>query len=67
MDLKEILSQLYAEKELLDEAIRQLEALTKGTTSRRGRKSMGIEERRQVSERMRSYWAKRRRPPNNHR
>jgi hypothetical protein len=67
MDLKEILSQLYAEKELLDEAIRQLEALTKGTASRRGRKSMSIEERRQVSERMRSYWAKRRRPPNNHR
>jgi hypothetical protein len=66
MDLKEILTQLYAERGLLDEAILQLEALAKGSTSRRGRKSMGIEERRQVSDRMRRYWAKRRKPPNNH-
>lgn len=69
MDVREALKQLYAEKERLENVIASLESLLRdeegGTsppvaTSRRGRKSMGAEERQQVSERMKKYWAKRR-------
>ncbi len=63
MDLKEILKQLYAERKRVDRIIQRLEALEESSGSRRGRKSMSAEERRQVSERMRRYWAERRKPP----
>jgi hypothetical protein len=66
MDVREALQQLYAEKKRLEDVIASLELLAKnneGETaaphSRRGRKSMGPEERQKVSERMKKYWADR--------
>ncbi len=71
MDLYKAIQQLYAERERLDRVITSLERLQKesGPTPsepaprRRGRKNMSAEERRQVSERMKQYWATRRREP----
>jgi hypothetical protein len=69
MDLSKALQELYAEKEKLEQSIALLEQLqTTGIAghsriqgkSRRGRRTMGLEERRQVSARMRVYWANRR-------
>jgi hypothetical protein len=69
MDLTEAIRQLYAERERLDRVIASLERLENepdalrsraATPKRRGRKAMTAEERRQVSERMRQYWADRR-------
>jgi hypothetical protein len=68
MDLYKAIQDLYAEKEKLERVIASLEELqrTAGTipplpkTSRRGRKSMGPDEREVVSERMKRYWAGRR-------
>ena len=65
IDLDKALEQLRSRKELVDCAIAQLEGLlhpdgTNGRQNRRGRKSMGEAERRQVSSRMRSYWESRR-------
>jgi len=68
IDLKHILKDLYSQRERLDHVIASLEALHKGTTaelpgrkkSNRGRKSMGADERLEVSERMRKYWEARR-------
>jgi hypothetical protein len=72
MDLFEAIQKLYAEKESLLRAISALEALQASeaitaevTTvvenrSRRGRKSMNPEERQEVSQRMKKYWASRR-------
>lgn len=61
MDLNEALKELYVERDRLIAAISQLESLAgsaNGTIdkarSRRGRKSMGAAERREVSERMKS-------------
>jgi hypothetical protein len=81
VDLLKILTELHDEKERLDGIIEMLEELESGGSpqrlrsraarSRRGRKTMGEEERRQVSERMAKYWAERRAartsdaPPNN--
>jgi len=66
MDVREALQQLYAEKKRLEDVIASLELLVKNSESesvaprsRRGRKSMGPEERRKVSERMKKYWADR--------
>jgi hypothetical protein len=68
MDYNKIIRELYADKQRLDRVIRELEQLhdaqqTAGTSppSRdpRGRKSMGAQERKEVSRRMKSYWAKR--------
>jgi hypothetical protein len=58
-----------AERELLDRAIARLEHLQKveggadddSGKKRRGRKGMGKEERRLVSDRMKRYWANRKR------
>ena len=69
MDVSKMIQQLKDEKQRIDRAIAELEELqgtTDGTTGtlpkkRRGRKSMDPEERRQVSERMKKYWAKRQR------
>jgi hypothetical protein len=68
VDLKNVLKELYSQRERLERVITSLEALHQDTVgaqpagqkSNRGRKSMGPEERRVVSERMRNYWAARR-------
>ena len=69
MDLFKALQDLYAEKEKLERAIASLEELqrvgsalaeSEKTKKRRGRKSMGADERLEVSKRMRKYWASRR-------
>jgi hypothetical protein len=71
MDLYKAIQELYAEKERLERVIASLEdlqrtagalpALQKGGEVRRGRKSMNAKERQEVSERMKKYWASRRR------
>ena len=69
MDLYKAIQELYAEKEKLERVIASLEELQKAAGSmpvsprggrRRGRKSMGAKERQEVSERMKRYWANRR-------
>lgn len=69
MDLYKVIQDLYAEKEKLERVIASLEELQKtaGTlpqipqaSNRRGRKSMNSNERQEVSERMKKYWASRR-------
>ena len=68
IDLSSTLRDLYAEKERIEQVIASLEAIQDGSPasvptaklSKRGRKSMGPEERRTVSERMRKYWENRR-------
>jgi hypothetical protein len=62
MDYRRILQELYDELAKLDRAIEQLEGLASGSSvdggpKRRGRKSMGAEERKIVSLRMKKYWA----------
>jgi len=71
MDLYRAIRELYTEKERLDRVIASLEELvTSGQPlpgepepKRRGRKGMGTEERKQVAERMRRYWAAKRAAP----
>jgi DNA-binding SARP family transcriptional activator len=72
MDLYKAIQDLYAEKEKLERVIAALEELQRTaealpiapkSTSRRGRKSMSPEERQEVSERMKNYWAGRRQTP----
>jgi hypothetical protein len=69
MNFYKAIRQLYAERERLDRVIASLEQLEKGAAetnpaaspaSRRGRKAMNAEERAEVSERMKRYWAARR-------
>jgi hypothetical protein len=69
MDLYKAIQDLYAEKEKLERVIASLEELQRNagglpaplkTGKRRGRKSMNVKERREVSERMKRYWASRR-------
>jgi hypothetical protein len=69
MDLQKTIQDLYAEKEKLERVIASLEELQRaadanssvmGLSKRRGRKSMGSDERQEVSERMKKYWANRR-------
>jgi hypothetical protein len=63
MDLSKTIADLYEEKTRLDQVIASLEQLSgvgfpvSISTPRRGRKFMSPEERREVSERMRKYWA----------
>jgi hypothetical protein len=65
MDLRKTIAQLYEEKMRLDKVIAALEQLDEvpfpmpTISHRRGRKFMSPQERRQVSERMRRYWAER--------
>ncbi|MGO4879755.1 MAG: hypothetical protein ACLP59_02900 [Bryobacteraceae bacterium] len=65
MDLSKTIAELYDEKTRLDRVIASLEQLGENPFSidiaapRRGRKFMSPEERREVSERMRRYWADR--------
>lgn len=69
MDLFKALQELYAEKEKLERVIASLEELQRNASElpklpklarRRGRKNMSQRERREVSERMKKYWAGRR-------
>jgi len=65
MNLTEIIRSLYAEKARVEHSIAALESLDPSQAGsrparRRGRKSMGEEERQQVSQRMKRYWASRR-------
>jgi len=67
MDLQEIIRRLKIEKEQIERAIALLAELQSGgggdlipIPKRRGRKSMPSEERSEVSERMKKYWASRR-------
>src|ERR1039458_1245837 len=63
MDLRTTIAELYAEKTRIDQVIASLEQLgdeplpVSITAPRRGRKFMSPQERREVSERMRRYWA----------
>jgi hypothetical protein len=64
MDLDKTISDLRVQRDKIDAVIQQLEAMRDGvpmkTHSTRGRKSMGDAERREVSARMKRYWASRR-------
>jgi hypothetical protein len=65
MDLQKAIRELYDEKERLDGVIASLEEYLRTNGAhvdkrKRGRKSMGAEEREVVSARMRTYWAARR-------
>ena len=67
MDLSKALEQLYAEKAKLEKSIALLEGLMEPAApvpaqvrKRRGRRDMGLDERREVSARMRAYWENRR-------
>jgi len=69
MHLYKALQELYAQKQKLERVIASLEELRlsgSATTTlqpgakRRGRKTMGLEEREEVSRRMKRYWASRR-------
>ena len=66
MDLTTKIAELRREKERLERVIASLQELQVGATvasfqkKRRGRKSMSPEERREVSARMKKYWAGRR-------
>ncbi len=68
MDLYKAIRSLYEEKKRLDRLIQSLERIqARGVVapaekprSRRGRRSMSAEERREVSARMKRYWAARR-------
>ncbi len=69
MDLQPTIRILQLERERVEAAIAQLEQLQNANgngsgdphhKSKRGRKSMRSEERTQVSERMKRYWANRR-------
>ncbi len=68
MDFYSAIRELLEEKKRLDRLISTLEAMENGTIEasdltavrRRGRKAMSEEERREVSERMKRYWAARR-------
>ena len=69
MDLVKAIQDLHIEKEKLERVIAALEELQRDDSSsvhlggkRRGRKSMNAEERREVSQRMKKYWASRRKP-----
>jgi len=67
MDLYRIIGDLVAERDRLQRIIESLEAMTEATARAvrprpltRGRKSMDDKARKEVSARMKLYWAKRR-------
>lgn len=72
MDLTRAIRELYAEKARLEKIISSLEQLLQGdvepaptTGKRRGRKFMNAQARKEVSERMKKYWAERRQQEGN--
>ena len=65
MDIENAIKNLCAERDRINRLIGILEEFQRtgvwsGTPKRRGRKFMGAEDRKEVSERMRRYWANRR-------
>ena len=70
MNINKAIRELYAEKKRLDNVIASLEEMQHTTAlvsaavseKKRGRKSMDEEARQQVSDRMKRYWAGRRKP-----
>ena len=67
MDLEDLIKRLQKECSTLDEIIASLAAMRSSlmearaaVKKRRGRKSMGMEERRVIAERVSNYWAMRR-------
>lgn len=68
MDLQKTIQELQFQKQQLERTIAELEQLQTGDggsrvavpAKRHGRKSMGPEERQDVSRRMKGYWARRR-------
>jgi len=75
MDLFKAIQELYAEKERLERVIASLEELQRSAgvvppltsgTKRRGRKFMDPKERKEVSDRMKKYWAARRKERQKH-
>jgi len=64
MDLNKAIRELHAELTKLNQLIAALEQFESTGTlpvpTQRGRKSMGEQERQEVSERMKRYWASRR-------
>jgi hypothetical protein len=68
MDLQKTIQELQFQKQRLERTIAELEQLQNGDggdrvavqAKRRGRKSMGPEERQDVSRRMKHYWETRR-------
>jgi hypothetical protein len=75
MDLFKAIQELYAEKERLERVIASLEELQRSagavpavskTAKRRGRKFMDPKERQEVSDRMKKYWAARRKERQKH-
>jgi len=64
MDLNKTIEGLREQRDKIESVIKQLEAMRDGfpmkIRSTRGRKSMGTEERKEVSARMKKYWASRR-------
>jgi hypothetical protein len=70
MDLSKVIKELRSQKEKIERAIASLEEIQGAhverhqqaapVKDRRGRKSMGAEERKQVAARMKRYWANRR-------
>jgi hypothetical protein len=70
MDLYKAIRELHEERKRLDQVITSLEEFQKradeqlaefGVKKRRGRKSMDAEAREEVSQRMKEYWAARKR------
>ncbi len=63
MNLQKSIDELREERRRIEQAIACLEAVESGRPAgaARGRKGMGEDERREVSERMRRYWAEQRR------
>ncbi len=57
MDISGTLLALYAQKKRLENVIVELETLAGKRPNRHGRKSLGALERKDVSERMKRYWA----------
>ena len=75
MDLFRAIQELYAEKERLERVIASLEELQRSAGAvtaptdgvrRRGRKFMDPKERQEVSDRMKKYWAARRKERQKH-
>jgi len=66
MELAKTIQLLIVEKEKIERTIAELEKLLRSgvvgsaAAGRRGRKSMGADERREVSQRIKKYWANRR-------
>lgn len=74
MEIQKVIEYLNHQRAMIDETISCLERLSEGSTptassvsaKRRGRKFMHDDDRKKVSERMKQYWASRRRERSQH-